>query len=80
MNLGLIYGQITTKDSVLYGLIAYANNNFVEDLKDCKSMMGYYFFLNGAVILWNSKKQQTISMSITEAKYIALGHAAREKI
>lgn len=35
----------------LYGFIGYANNNFVGDSRDCKSVMGYYFFLNGVIVL-----------------------------
>ena len=37
-------------------------------------------FLNGAIVLWSSKKQQTVSTSTTEAEYIALGHAASEAV
>ncbi len=40
--------------------------------------MGYYFFLNRAVVLSNNKKQRTVSTSITKAKYIVLGHIARK--
>ena len=42
--------------------------------------MGNCFFLNGAIVLWSSKKQQTVSTSTTEAEYIALGHAVSEAV
>ena len=80
MKLGLVYGQTTVRDSLPYCLIGYTNSNFAGDPEDCKSVMGYYFFLNEAVVSWSSKKQRTISMSTTETKYIALGYAAREAI
>ena len=36
--------------------------------------------LNGGAVSWLSKQQDTISLSTTEAKYIALTHAAKEAI
>ena len=50
MNLGLVYGQIIARDSLPYDLISYVDSNFAGDLKDCKLMMGYCFFLNGVVV------------------------------
>lgn len=55
MQLGLVYGKKPNKspsrDSLLYGLIEYANSNFAGDLEDRKSVMGHFFFLNRAVVL-----------------------------
>lgn len=84
MQLGLVYGRTSNERSPtlppLYGLIGYADSNFVGNPEDQKSVMGNCFFLNGAVVLWSSKKQQTVSTSTTEAKYIALGHAAKKAV
>lgn len=90
MHLGHIYGsplQSTeqTKAPIPtgtkpYGLIGYAESNYAGDPEDRKSVMGYCFYLNGAVVSWCSKKQRTVSTSTTEAEYIALGHAARESV
>lgn len=60
-----------------FGLIGYADSNFAGDPEDRKSVMGYCFFIGGALVSWSSKKQRT---SITEAEYIALGHASREGV
>lgn len=69
INLGLVYGR-STRHPPPYGLIGYADN-FARDPEDRKSVIGYCFFLNGAVVSWRSKKQQTVSTSTTEAEYIA---------
>lgn len=42
--------------------------------------MSYCFFLNRAMVSWSSKKQRIVSISAIKAKYIALGHAAREAV
>lgn len=63
-----------------YKLVRYKNSNFVGDPKGRKSVIKYYFFFNDTIVLWLSKKQKTISMSITKAKYIVISHKARKKI
>lgn len=43
-------------DPLPYGLIGYINSNFAGDPKHWKLVIGYCFFIHGAVILWSSKK------------------------
>lgn len=78
----LIYWQKSSslRDLLPFGLKSYTDSNFAGDPKDRKSIMGYYFFLNGVVISWSSKKQRTISILTIKAKYIALGHNNKEAI
>ncbi len=82
--MGLIYGREIAnrlpRELPPYSLVGYANSNFAGDPEDRKLVMGYSFFLNGAVVSWNSKKQRIVSTSTTEAEYIALGHAIREAV
>lgn len=61
-----------------YRLINYIDSIFARDPKDQKSVMGYCFFLNKAMVSWNNKREKTVSISITKTKYIALGYIARE--
>ena len=51
---------------------AFANQD------ECKSTSGYVFMASGGAITWRSKKQTTVTLSSTEAEYIALAEAARE--
>ena len=48
--------------------------------EDRHAISGYVFMLNGGAVSWSSKRQDTISLSTTEAEYIALTHAVKEAI
>lgn len=86
MYLGIIYDASNSPShgasnrQLLYRLVGYAKSNYTGNLKDQKSMMGHCFFINRIVVLWYSKKQQTVSISTTEVEYIALGHVARQSV
>lgn len=43
-------------------------------------MSGYTFLLANATVSWQSKKQTSVALSSTEAKYIAMGAAAKEAL
>lgn len=87
-HLGLIYGVCPQSEketkalssSPPFGLIGYADSSYADDPKDRKSVMEYCFFIHGTLVSWCSKKQRTVSTSITEAEYIALGQAAHESL
>lgn len=49
MHLGITYGANKVKFS-FYILTEYANNNYADDQKDFKSVIGYCFFINRAII------------------------------
>ncbi len=54
MDMGLVFGRETAnrlpREPPPYGLLGYVDSNFARDPEDRKSVMGYYFFLNGAVV------------------------------
>lgn len=64
IHLGLVYrGQSKdkgeTKTSIalsLFGLIGYENSSYAGDPENRKSVMGYCYFINGAIVSWCSKK------------------------
>ena len=47
--------------------------------EDRHAISGYVFLIGGAVS-WSSKRQDIVSLSTTEAEYVALTHAAKEAI
>lgn len=45
MHLGITYGAGKVKP-LPYGPIKYTNYNYIKDLKNCKSIIEYYFYVN----------------------------------
>ena len=80
------YLQATTNHQLILGcnatsvptLLSYANSNWASDVNNCKSTSGYIFTLRGSTVSWSSKKQPTVTLSSTKAKYITSAHATKE--
>lgn len=58
----------------------YADANYGEDRNDRKSNSGYIFMLHGGTISWTCKKQTCVSLSSTEAEFVALCEAIKEAL
>ena len=58
----------------------YSDSDWAGDREDRKSTSGYIFVLNNGPISWCSKRQKTVTLSSTEAEYMALTLAAKETI
>ena len=71
------YG-ITYKGEESVILEGYSDSDWAGDKDNRKSTSGFIFILNGGPISWCSKRQPTVALSSTEAKYIALNLAAKE--
>ena len=71
LDLGLFYKiKITCK------LEGYYDADYAGDYDTRRSTTGYAFSLGFGVLTWCSKRQPTISLSITEAEYHAVMMAA----
>ena len=44
------------------------------------AISGFVFLVDGRAILWSSKKQELVTLSTTEAKYVAATHAEKEAV
>jgi transposase InsO family protein len=59
-------------------LLGFADASYASDAATRRSHTGYVFTLAGAAVAWRSKKQQCVTLSTTEAEYVALCEASKE--
>ncbi|CAK9816498.1 Retrovirus-related Pol polyprotein from transposon TNT 1-94 [Anthophora quadrimaculata] len=74
MDLSIEYGPT---DEPLKG---YVDADWANCPADRRSYTGYAYVLANGAISWNSRKQQTVALSSTEAEYMALAEAAKEAV
>jgi hypothetical protein len=54
--------------------------NTSASIDDRRSYRGYVFNFANAAVSWESRKQRTVAMSSTEAKYMAVSESTKEAI
>ncbi|KAJ9547861.1 LOW QUALITY PROTEIN: hypothetical protein OSB04_020404 [Centaurea solstitialis] len=70
-SMGIFYQRGNTDE-----MVAYTDNNYARDLDDRRSTSGYVFMLSGGAVAWASKKQPMVTLSTTEAEYVAAAFCA----
>lgn len=61
-------------------LEAYCDADYANDITTRKSVSGMVFKYSGGAICWESRRQQCVSLSTTEAEYVAACEATKELI
>ncbi|GBE88222.1 hypothetical protein SCP_1300360 [Sparassis crispa] len=60
-------------------IVGYSDADGMSTEGRC-AISGYVFMLNGGAVSWSSKRQGLVTLSTTEAEYVALTHASKEAI
>ena len=72
-DFGLFYPKSSSFD-----LVSYSDADFAGSKSDHKSTSGTCHFLGNSLVSWFSKKQNSVSLSTTEAEYIAASLACSQ--
>lgn len=75
INYGLFYRKGEGSD-----LFGFTDSDYAGDLDDRKSTSGYVFMMGSGAISWSSKKQSIVTLSSTEAEFIAATTCACQAI
>ncbi|CAI7829725.1 unnamed protein product [Closterium sp. NIES-54] len=61
-------------------LVGFMDSDWAGDPSTCQSTSGLVFTLLGGVVAWQSKRQNLIALSSTEAEYVALNRGGTEAV
>jgi len=88
VNLGVFYkrgaenvGNLRVNyENSFDNLEAYTDSDYAGDTEDRRSTSGYVFLLSGGAVAWSSRKQPVVTLSTTEAEYVAAAACACHSI
>lgn len=52
-------------------MMAYTDSDYAGDVEDRKNTFDYVFLLSKRNVSWSSKKQSVVTLSTTEAEFVA---------
>ncbi|KAE8701143.1 hypothetical protein F3Y22_tig00110548pilonHSYRG00344 [Hibiscus syriacus] len=78
LNGTLDYGLVLSRNELMFQLVAFADADWAGNMDDRRSISGSCLYLAGNLVVWNSKKQKTVSRSTTEAEYRSLADASSD--
>nr|GEX62198.1 retrovirus-related Pol polyprotein from transposon TNT 1-94 [Tanacetum cinerariifolium] len=72
--------EIWYRKSKEFKLTGFTDSDWAGAIEDRKSTSGSCFILGTSVVTWNSKKQETVALSTTEAEYVAATAASCQAV
>lgn len=75
VDYGIFYMKSGNKE-----LVAFTDSDYAGELEDRKSTSGYVFIPSGGAVSWSSKKQPIVTLSTTEAEFVAAAACACQAV
>jgi hypothetical protein len=75
LHYGILYAN--NSECVLHG---WSDSDYAGDLDDRKSTTGYVFMYGNGAVSWSSKKQAIVTLSTTEAEFVAAASCACQAV
>ncbi|KAJ9682438.1 hypothetical protein PVL29_018369 [Vitis rotundifolia] len=60
-----------------FDVTCYTDADWTGNVDDMKNTLGGFFYIGNFLVAWMSKKQNSVSLSITEAEYIVIGSCSQ---
>lgn len=76
VDLGIMYKS----SGIELELIGYTDSDFAGDIDTRRSTSGFIFELADGPVTWSSQRQRMVTLSTTEAEYVAASLATREAL
>ena len=61
-------------------LVGYVDSDYAGDLDKRRSLTGYVFTIGGCAVSWKASLQAPVTLSTTEAEYMAISKTCKEAI
>lgn len=74
------FGICFSANSSAFQLLGYSDADYASDKGTRRSTSGYVFLLASEPITWSSERQKMVTLSTTEAEYVAATSATKEVI
>ena len=68
----------TFGDSGPWDLVCYSDSDYAGDPDSRRSVSGFILYVKGVPISWRSKAQRSVTLSSSEAEWVALSEAVKE--
>ena len=65
-------------DSGPWDLVCYSDSDYAGDPDSRRSVSGFILYVKGVPISWRSKAQRSVTLSSSEAEWVALSEAVKE--
>lgn len=73
-SFALTFGSKKATNCLVEG---YADADYAGDVDTRRSTTGFVYFVLGSLVSWKSRRQQSVTLSTTEAEYLAIGDCAK---